>query len=258
MAEALWGGVAQAYARSFESLCAGTVPTMVAGVPAGSRVLDVGCGTGSLMAAAYDVGLEVTGVEPDPEMAALATARGAGDVVVAGLPGLPVADGSFDVVLVNFVLNHVDDPRLGVRELGRVAASGGVARATIWPGSPPPQARLWGEALDRARAVRPELPRLPEHLDFERSVDGFAALFDGDLAVVAARTLAWQWSVDPDDLLAGMRAVGNFGLTWRAQTPAVQERIGEAYAELVEPLLDSGRLELPVECVLVEAVAADR
>jgi len=259
VAETLWGGVAQAYARSFEGLCAGAVPTMLGGVSAGSRVLDVGSGTGSLMAAAYDIGLEVTGVEPDPEMAALAAARGAGGVVVAGLPELPVADGSFDVVLANFVLNHVDDPRLGVRELARVAAPGGIVRATIWPGQPPPQAGLWGEALDLAGAVRPELPRLPEHLDFERSVGGFAALFVGcELAVTEARTVAWQWSVDPDDLLAGMSAVGNFGVTWRAQTPAVQERIAEAYAQLVAPLLVSGRLEFPVECVLVEAVAADR
>ena len=70
--------------------------------------------------------------------------------------------------------------------------------------------------------------------------------------------MAWQWSVDPGDLLAGMSAVGNFGVTWRAQTPAVRARIGEVYGELVEPLLVSGRLAFPVECVLVEAVAAGR
>jgi SAM-dependent methyltransferase len=211
------------------------------------------------MAAAHGLGLEVTGVEPDGEMAALATTRAAGDVLPAGLPVLPVAAGSFDVVLANFVLNHVDDPRLGVRELARVAAPGGTVRATIWPGYPPPQARIWSEALDRAGAVRPDLPRLPEHLDFERSVDGFAALVsECGPTVVEARTLAWQWSVDPVDLLAGMSAVGNFGVTWRAQTPAVRERIAQAYAGLVAPLLDSGVLHFPVECVLVEAVAAGR
>lgn len=257
MAEDGWSGVAQAYARSFESLCAGTIPTMLAGIPAGSRVLDVGCGTGSLMRAARDMGLEVTGVDPDPDMATMATARGVGDVVVAGLPELPMADGAYDVVLANFVLNHVDDPRLGLREVGRVAA-GGMVRATIWPGFPPPQAQLWSEALDRAGAVRPQLPRLPEHLDFERSADGLATIArDCGLTVTGARTVAWKWDVDPADLLAGMSAVGNFGVTWRAQTPAVQERISAAYDELVAPLLVSGRLDLPVECVLVECVLVE-
>lgn len=226
------------------------------GVAAGARVLDVGCGTGSLMAAARAAGLETLGVEPDAEMSALARSRDVGEIVAAGLPELPFADGSFEVVLANFVLNHVDDPRRGVRELTRVAAPGGTLRATIWPGHPPPQARLWGEVLDRVGAVRPELPRLPEHLDFERTTDGFAGLFtEGGFPVVGARTMAWEWTIDPADLLAGMSAVGNFGVTWRAQAPVVQQRIAEAYAELAEPLLDDGTLRFPVECVLVEAVA---
>ena len=35
---------------------------------------------------------------------------------------LPVDDGSFDVVLCNQVLEHVDDPALAIRELFRVVA----------------------------------------------------------------------------------------------------------------------------------------
>lgn len=256
MTEALWSGVARAYAQSFEGLCAGTIPTLLEGIAGGARVLDVGCGTGSLLVAATRAGLAGTGVEPDPEMAALARDRLGVDIVVAGLPDLPVDAGSFDVVVANFVLNHVDDPRLAARELARVAAPAGSVRATVWPGHPPPQAALWGEALDRAGAARPVLPRLPEHLDFERSVGGLSALLgEAGLTVVRARTLPWVWRVDPDDLLTGLRAVGNFGVTWRAQPTEVQDRIGRAYAELVDPLLVSGRLEFPVECVLVEAVA---
>ena len=43
---------------------------------------------------------------------------------------LPVADGSFDVVLCNQVLEHCDDPALVARELRRVVAPGGVVLAS--------------------------------------------------------------------------------------------------------------------------------
>ena len=74
MAEALWTGVAHAYARSFAGLCAGAIPTLVAGLPRDGRLLDVGCGTGALVQAAREAGHDAVGVEPDAEMAALASA----------------------------------------------------------------------------------------------------------------------------------------------------------------------------------------
>jgi SAM-dependent methyltransferase len=80
------------------------------------RILDVGCG-----------------VKPYyPFFAAVASQYVGVDVVenpVAELLGaveaLPVADGSFDVVLCTQVLEHCDDPAQAVRELRRVTAPGG-------------------------------------------------------------------------------------------------------------------------------------
>ena len=90
MAEALWTGVAHAYARSFAGLCAGAIPTLVAGLPRDGRLLDVGCGTGALVQAAREAGHDAVGVEPDVEMAALASAALGAEVVVGGLPDLPL------------------------------------------------------------------------------------------------------------------------------------------------------------------------
>lgn len=250
MAETLWTGVAQAYARSFAGLCAGAAPALLDGLPARSRLLDVGCGTGDLVARARAVGHDATGVEPDPEMAQLARER-IGDVEVAGLPDLPHADSGFEVVTAGFVLNHVDDPRAGAREITRVAAPGGVVRATIWGSAPPPQAVLWGELLDAAGAVRPPVPRLTADKDYDRSPEGLAGLMAGaGLAVVHAGTTAWQWRVRPDDLWAGLTAVGNFGVAWRAQDDGVRARLRASYEEVV-----AGRdhLAFDVAAVLVEA-----
>jgi SAM-dependent methyltransferase len=251
VAEALWTDVAEAYARSFAGLCAGAVPSLLVGLPAGGRLLDVGCGTGALVRAARASGHDAIGVEPDPEMASLAASLlETEEVVVAGLPDLPYADDGFEVVTAAFVLNHVADPRAGARELARVAAPGGVVRATIWGSAPPPQAVMWNGLLDEVGAVRPPSPRLPEDKDFERSADGLAGILsETGLAVTSAGTASWQWRVAPDDLWAGLTSIGNFGVLWRAQSGDVQADLRTAYDEVT----GGGELAFDVECVLAEA-----
>ena len=254
MAETLWTGVAQAYARSFASLCSGVLPSLLDGLPREARLLDVGCGTGALVRAARGAGLDVIGVEPDPEMAALAGAALGEEVVVAGLPDLPYADDGFDVVTVSFVLNHVDDPRAGARELARVAAPDGLVRVTIWGRTPPPQAVMWNGLLDEVEAARPPVPRLPADRDFDRSPHGLAAvLAEAGLAVTSCGTRSWQWRIAPDDLWAGLTSIGNFSVLWRAQSPDVQERLRSAYDALGTPWRDDSGFAFDVECVLAEA-----
>jgi SAM-dependent methyltransferase len=227
---------------------------MLEGLPREGRLLDVGCGTGALLEAARATGADAIGVEPDPEMARVAADTLGDDVQVAGLPDLPHADDGFDVVTANFVLNHVDDPRAGARELARVAAPGGVVRATIWGSTPPPQALMWNELLDTAAAVRPPTPRLSADRDFERSADGLATVLSGvGLAVTEAGTRSWTWRVAPDDLWAGLTSVGNFGVLWRAQSEDVQSRLRSSYDELGEPWRDGEDFAFHVECVLAEA-----
>jgi SAM-dependent methyltransferase len=254
VAEALWTGVAQAYARSFAGLCAGAVPMILADLPRGGRLLDVGCGTGELVRAARDAGHDAVGVEPDPEMAALASVALGADVVVGGLPDLPLADDGFEAVTASFVLNHVDDPRAGARELARVAAPGGTVRATIWGATPPPQAVMWSGLLDAAGATRTPSPRLPADLDFERSPHGLAGILgEAGLAVTHAGTHTWQWRIAPDDLWAGLTSVGNFGALWREQTDDVRARLRAAYDALDAPWRDGPDLVFDVECVVGEA-----
>jgi SAM-dependent methyltransferase len=254
MAEALWTGVAETYARSFADLCGGAIPALLDDLPPGSRLLDVGCGTGALVAAARAAGHDAIAVEPDPEMAALAGSNLGEEVVVAALPDLPWADDGFEAVTAVFVLNHVDRPRAGARELARVAAPGGVVRATIWGRTPPPQAVMWNGLLDEVGAVRPPVPRLPADLDFDRSPRGLAGILtEAGLAVTSAGTLAWQWRVAPDDLWAGLTSIGTFGVLWRAQTEDVQGRLREAYDGVGGPWRDGEGFVFDVECVSAEA-----
>lgn len=254
MAETLWRDVANDYDRSFASLCAGSGPALLARVPPGSEVVDVGAGTGHLTSALASAGHRVTAVEPDPGMRALTGSRVDVPVLDGGLPDLPLAAGSVDVAVANFVLNHVDDPRAGACELGRVSAPGGVVLATIWGSTPPPQAVMWGGLLDLVGAERPPSPRLPADRDFDRSPRGLAGiLVEAGLAVTHAGTEAWQWRVRPEDLWVGLTSVGNFGVTWRAQSEDVQRRLRAAYDGVGQPWRDGDELVFDVECVLAQA-----
>jgi ubiquinone/menaquinone biosynthesis C-methylase UbiE len=101
----------------------------------GERVLDVGCGTGSLaLAAKRRVGPAgtVRGVDASPEMVNQARAKSARaglDVAfqVARAEALPFADGSVDVVLGTLMLHHLPPVVRAefVREVRRVLRPGG-------------------------------------------------------------------------------------------------------------------------------------
>jgi demethylmenaquinone methyltransferase/2-methoxy-6-polyprenyl-1,4-benzoquinol methylase/phosphoethanolamine N-methyltransferase len=139
------GGKAVRWAHLYDLgttlLCGGRIEAvhraMVAraGIGAGERVLDVGCGPGRLaILAAIAAGPagEVWGIDPAPEMVALAR-RKAGRAGVAArfevgvIETLRFSDAHFDVVLSSLVLHHLPDElkRRGLTEIHRVLRSGG-------------------------------------------------------------------------------------------------------------------------------------
>ena len=106
-----------------------------AGVRPGARVLDVGCGPGALTeAVARVVGAEnVTAVDPAASFVAACRERVPDALVLQGTAeALPVRDGSFDAVLSQLVVNFLDDPEAGVRQMGAAATADGVVAACVW------------------------------------------------------------------------------------------------------------------------------
>jgi ubiquinone/menaquinone biosynthesis C-methylase UbiE len=102
----------------------------------GERVLDVGCGTGTLLAAVARAVPGATGVGLDLSTRMLAVARrklSPAVVLVAGAAErLPFADASFTAVVSTSALHYFREPVTALREMNRVLAPGGRAVATDW------------------------------------------------------------------------------------------------------------------------------
>ncbi len=119
-AEAWERGPARIYDRLAE-VVVGLSPVAVAGACA----LDLGAGTGAATRALAAAGAaRVLAVDAAPGMLALNAARRPPGAVGDAL-ALPFADGSFDLTVAAFSLNHLADPAAGLREAARVTRGGG-------------------------------------------------------------------------------------------------------------------------------------
>ena len=125
----------------------------------GSRVLDVGCGTGRVLGVLRDAagaGGGVIGLDVTIEMCRVAARRGA--VAQADLlAGLPLPDASVDAVFGAGLVPHLTDVPAGLLELARVTRPGG----TLALFHPLGRVAL---AARRGHELHPDDPRDPVNL----------------------------------------------------------------------------------------------
>lgn len=132
------------------------------GLSEGDRVLDMGCGTGSLIFALPEfakVGA-AAGIDVTAAYVAAARARNTDPRFtfdVGDARALPYPDASFDRAFSLLVLHFIPDARKAVEEMRRVVRPGGTIAAAVWDGyGGQPFARiLW----DIAGVLDPELER---------------------------------------------------------------------------------------------------
>lgn len=107
----------------------------LAGVRAGQRALDVGCGPGVLTERLVGrLGADaVAGVDPSEPFVAAARDRCPGADIRSGTAeDLPFEDASYDGALAQLVVHFMRDPVRGLREMGRVVRPDGVVAASVW------------------------------------------------------------------------------------------------------------------------------
>ncbi len=95
----------------------------------GGPVLDIGCGTGGVLAHLKSFG-PAYGIDPTPEAVEFCQRRGLPVMLGSGFD-LPFPDATFDAILALDVIEHVDDDVALLCEARRVLKPGGVAVLTV-------------------------------------------------------------------------------------------------------------------------------
>jgi ubiquinone/menaquinone biosynthesis C-methylase UbiE len=108
-----------------------------AGLADGEKILDVGCGTGSLtfaLARTADLG-EIAAIDYSPVFVEEAIRRNTDPCIKirqADACSLPFEDGTFNRALALLVLHFVPEAGKAVAEMRRVVRPGGVVAAAVW------------------------------------------------------------------------------------------------------------------------------
>jgi len=166
----LWAGGAGAWVENehiFDAAFAPFTAALVAAADLGSarRVLDIGCGTGTLLAAAVAAGADAVGVDISPAMVDAAQKRVPSATVIsadaqtadilAAAPGEP-----FDRVVSRFGVMFFVEPDIAFANIRRAAAPGARMTFVCWRGEETDMFSL-GLGTFRAHLADPPAPPVP-------------------------------------------------------------------------------------------------
>lgn len=159
----------------------------------GSRLLDLGAGTGSWSRnfAGWFPGVEVVAVEPSAAMRELSVFQ---QPILAGhAAAIPLADSSVDAVWISTVIHHVPDLIAAAAELRRVLRPGGVV-GFVW--NTRDERVPWVRALGELLAAEAR-----DHEADQGVVDTFAAALPADVEVLDSAVVQ---TLTPEQVVAGI------------------------------------------------------
>jgi SAM-dependent methyltransferase len=230
----LWSERADDWARIQEPLMR---PAFEAGLDAltitpGTRLLDVGCGSGLALRLAADRGATVSGLDASSALLEHARRRVPGAPLLQGeLEELPFADDSFDVVTGFNSFQYAARPAAALGEAARVLAPGGCVLYLNW--APPERCEAAGYLAAIGALLPPPPPGAPGPFALSDQ-DAIVRVFDeAGLAIGSTADVTVVWSY-PDEAtaIAGLMAAGP--IVW-AINHSGEDAVVAATKEFLEP-----------------------
>jgi len=255
-----WERVAVDYDRGFGALTSQSIAPMLDAVGAGSgtRLLDIASGPGYVAAVAARRGASVIGVDFSSAMVALAMRQNPGLEFRQGdAESLEFPDASFDAVVMNFGMLHLEQPEKAIAEAFRVLAPGGRYAFTVWD---TPEStvgfRIILDALQSHGDMNVPLPPGPPFFRFSDPSEARRALELAGFKEVQTRQVPQSWKLgSAEALLAIFReAAVRTAALLNAQTPEALSRIREEVRKEAEKYRRGDAIELAMPSILTNAI----
>lgn len=223
------------------------------GIRAGTRVLDLCCGTGLLAGAATPRGAVATGLDFSPAM--LSAARAAHPALhfaEGDAEAMPFPDSSFDAVVSSFGIHHVPRPERALAEAMRVLCPGGRFAFATW--AAPADNIAWQLLFEAIRLHGdPDAAQAPPSGGGLASEEAVLRLLCGaGFGDTAAEIVRREWRLaQPGDLIAALRrgTVRTAALI-DAQRPAALIAIDSEIAQRAEAYRRDGWYCIPLAAII--------
>jgi ubiquinone/menaquinone biosynthesis C-methylase UbiE len=239
---------------------------LVDAVAAGSRVLDVGCGTGgTTLAVAHRLGGEghCAGADVSEPMIAAARARAEREgapasFIVADVQTHPFERASFDAIISRFGVMFFNDPVQAFANMRRAATDDAALHVIVWRSAEENPFMTTAE-----RAAAPLLPNLPA-----RPTDGpgqfafadpqrvAAILEGGGWADVDLQAIDVECTLPETELIGYFTRLGPVGLTLQGEDERTRAQVIDAVRPAFDPFVQGTDVRYTAACWRVSARAS--
>ncbi|MEV5711717.1 class I SAM-dependent methyltransferase [Actinoallomurus sp. NPDC052274] len=208
----------------------------------GTRLLHVGCGTGTALGLAAFTGADLAGLDPSPDLLSYARDRlPDADLRAAEVTELPYDRGCFDQVMAFDAIQYARSPAAAIAELARVTRPGGVVAIGLWHNWAGREASAFLSAV-RGRVPTPPTDGPPVHdlyrlreVMVEAGLDVFASAEVSHRHDFASLDSAWESMTTSPNVeraieIMGVEAaheifIANFATMQRADGSIQQEHL---------------------------------
>jgi cyclopropane fatty-acyl-phospholipid synthase-like methyltransferase len=227
----LWGAKARDWAEVQEPAWTAVFDRALdlAGVGAGTRLLDIGCGAGGALVLARARGADVAGLDASDALTAVARSRLPGARIETGeMEELPFLDKDFDAVTGINAFQFAGDMARALAEARRVCRAGGTVLVLAWGDRE--RCELQKVVLGAlAPYLPPQAPAPPSQGAIE------AAMERAGLAVEAAGS--FEAALDHASHALALRALLSAGIATRIERQAGAEPVRTALAAALRPFV---------------------